>query len=383
MKKTLKILGLFLLLLLVGANLFIVFSGRFYLYKTIRYNFSNIDDGNIFPKRTVAIGTPEPWLISKNINKTQLPDSLDSFLQNISTVATLVIKNDSIVFEKYWDGYSDTSHSNSFSVAKSMVSLLVGIAQHEGKINSLYDPVVKYLPEYKNALGNEVAIIHLLTMSSGLNWDESYVNPLSMTTEAYYGKNLKAVLSKIKPAKEPGKYYSYKSGDTQILGMLLRKLYNKPLADIMSEKIWSKIGAEHPAFWSLDDDDGIEKAYCCFNSNARDFARIGKLMLQKGKWRQEQIVPEGYINSAIKANELIDEESHEKVDFYGWQWWVIPSYKGMNDIFYARGINGQYIIVMPSKNTIVVRLGDKRGDKFGKTVHHVETLKLIDFALEF
>lgn len=374
---------MFLLLLIAGANLFIVFSGRFYLYKTIRYNFSNIDDGTIFPKRTVAIGTPEPWLISKKINKIALSDSLENFLTSINTVATLVIKDDSIVFEKYWDGYSDTSHSNSFSVAKSMVSLLIGIAQHEGKINSLYDPVVKYLPEYKNALGNEVAIIHLLTMSSGLNWDESYVNPLSMTTEAYYGKNLKAVLSKIKPAKEPGKYYSYKSGDTQILGMLLRKIYNKPLADIMSEKIWTKIGAEHPAFWSLDDDGGIEKAYCCFNSNARDFARIGKLMLHKGKWQHDQIVPESYINAAIKANELIDEETQEKVDFYGWQWWVIPSYKEMTDIFYARGINGQYVIVIPSKNTVIVRLGDKRGEKFGKSVHHVETLKLIDFALQF
>lgn len=372
-----------MLLLIAGANLFIVFSGRFYLYKTIRYNFSNIDDGTIFPKRTVAIGTPEPWLISKKINKIALSDSLENFLTSINTVATLVIKDDSIVFEKYWDGYSDTSHSNSFSVAKSMVSLLIGIAQHEGKINSLYDPVVKYLPEYKNALGNEVAIIHLLTMSSGLNWDESYVNPLSMTTEAYYGKNLKAVLSKIKPAKEPGKYYSYKSGDTQILGMLLRKIYNKPLADIMSEKIWTKIGAEHPAFWSLDDDGGIEKAYCCFNSNARDFARIGKLMLHKGKWQHDQIVPESYINAAIKANELIDEETQEKVDFYGWQWWVIPSYKEMTDIFYARGINGQYVIVIPSKNTVIVRLGDKRGEKFGKSVHHVETLKLIDFALQF
>jgi CubicO group peptidase (beta-lactamase class C family) len=249
---------------MIGLNLFILFSGRFYLYKTIRYNFSNINDGKIFPKRIVDIGRPEPWNFSASYNKTQMPDTLEKFMISISSVATLVVKNDSIVYEKYWDEYSDTSHSNSFSVAKSMVSLLIGIAQQEGKINSLYDPVIKYLPEYKNNLGNQIAIIHLLSMSSGLNWDESYINPLSMTTEAYYGSNLKSVLNKLKPSKEPGKYFSYKSGDTQILGMLLRKLYNKPLAEIMSEKIWSQIGAEHPAYWSLDDDNGIEKAYCCF-----------------------------------------------------------------------------------------------------------------------
>lgn len=381
MKKTLKILGLFVLLLAIGINLFILFSGRFYLYKTIRYNFSNIDDGKIFPKRIVAIGTPEPWNFSVSYNKTPMPDNLEKFMGSISSVAALVVKNDSIIYEKYWDDYSDTSHSNSFSVAKSMVSLLVGIAQQEGKINSLYDPVVKYLPEYKNNLGNQVAIIHLLTMSSGLNWDESYINPLSMTTEAYYGSNLKAVLNKLKPSKEPGKYFSYKSGDTQILGMLLRKLYNKPLAEIMSEKIWSQIGAEHPAYWSLDDDKGIEKAYCCFNSNARDFARIGKLMLQKGKWNGKTIVPESYIAAATKPNELIDEETQNKVDFYGWQWWVLPTYKGMSDLYYARGVNGQYVIVLPSRNIVIVRLGDKRGDKLGKTVHHKETIELIDFAL--
>lgn len=369
------------LLLVMGLNLFILFSGRFYLYKTIRYNFSNIDDGRIFPKRTVNIGTPEPWNFSTSYNKTQMPDTLGKFMESINSVATLVVKNDSIIYEKYWDDYSDTSHSNSFSVAKSMVSLLIGIAQQEGKINSLYDPVVKYLPEYKNNLGNKIAIIHLLTMSSGLNWDESYINPLSMTTEAYYGSNLKAVLNKLKPSKEPGKYFSYKSGDTQILGMLLRKLYNKPLAEIMSEKIWSQIGAEHPAYWSLDDDKGIEKAYCCFNSNARDFARIGKLMLQKGKWNGKTIVPESYIAAATKPNELIDEETQNKVDFYGWQWWVLPTYKGMSDLYYARGVNGQYVIVLPSRNIVIVRLGDKRGDKFGKTVHHKETMELIDFAL--
>ncbi|HTF82405.1 MAG TPA: serine hydrolase, partial [Cytophagales bacterium] len=220
-----------------------------------------------------------------------------------------------------------------------------------------------------------------LTMSSGLNWDESYINPLSMTTEAYYGKNLKAVLNKLKPIKEPGKFFSYKSGDTQILAMLLRKLYNKPLAEIMSDKVWSKIGAEQPAYWSLDDEDGIEKAYCCFNSNARDFARIGKLMLQKGRWNNQVIVPEHFIHAATKPNELIDEETHEKVDFYGWQWWILPNYRDMKDMYYARGVNGQYIIVIPSKNIIIVRLGDKRGEKFGKTVHHLETMKLIDFAL--
>lgn len=380
-RNILKAFGLLLLLIIVGINLFIIFTGRFYLYKTIRYNFSNIDDGKIFPKRTVAIGKPEPWNISHNYNKTELPDTLENLLIDLETVATVVIKDDSIVYEKYWLGYSDTSHSNSFSIAKSMVSLLIGIAQQEGKILSLEDPVSKYLPEYHANLGDKVTIKHLLTMSSGLNWDESYVNPLSMTTEAYYGSNLSGILTKLKPIQEPGKIFSYKSGDTQILGAMLTKLYGKSLSEIMSEKIWSKIGAEQPAFWSLDHDNGIEKAYCCFNSNAKDFARIGKLMLNKGTWNEASIVPEHYINSALQPSGLIDSETNKPVDFYGWQWWLLPPYKNLDNMFYARGVNGQYIVVIPSKNLIIVRLGDKRGDKFKETVHYKETMYLIDFAM--
>jgi CubicO group peptidase (beta-lactamase class C family) len=380
-QKILKGIAWLIFLLVLGINLFIVFSGKFYLYKTIRYNFSNIDDGKIFAKRVVQIGKPELWHISKNYNKTPLPDSLATLLGKLKTVATLVIKNDSIVFEQYWDGYSDTSHSNSFSVAKSMVSLLVGIALKEGKIKSVDDPVVQYLPEYKKNIGNKVTVRNLLTMSSGLNWDESYKNPLSMTTEAYYGWDLKAVLKKLMPEKEPGSVFYYKSGDTQLIGMLLSKVYGKTLSELMSEKIWQKIGAEHPAFWSLDDDNGVEKAYCCFNSNARDFARIGKLMLNKGVWNHDTLVPYSYIRSATLPNNLIDEETNKTVDYYGWQWWILPNHKNMNDMFYARGVNGQYVIVIPSKNIVIVRLGDKRGEKVGKTVHHKETLQLIDFAL--
>ncbi|MFN8437763.1 MAG: serine hydrolase [Cytophagales bacterium] len=379
--KTLKFTFLFLVLILSGLNLFIVFTGRFYLYKTIWYNFSNIDDGNIFPKRVIENGTPEPWKYSKKFNKTALPDTLEKYLTSLNTAATLVIKNDSVVFEQYWDGYTDSSQTNSFSIAKSMVSLLVGIALNEHKINSLNDPVRKYLPEYKHNLGNNVTIKHLLTMSSGLNWDESYKNPLSMTTEAYYGSDLQSLIKKIYPIQKPGEYFSYKSGDTQILGLMLMKLYNKSLSEILSEKIWKKIGAEHPAYWSLDKENGIEKAYCCVNTNARDYARLGKLMMNFGVWNNDTIVNKEYITEAITPNGLIDEETKQPIDYYGYQWWILPLYKNHNDMFYARGVNGQYVIVIPSEKTIIVRLGDKRGEKVGKTVHHQETFKLIDFAL--
>jgi CubicO group peptidase (beta-lactamase class C family) len=368
-------------MLIMGINIFIIASGRIYLYKTIRYNFSNIDDGKIFPKRIVAIGKPEPWHISLNYNKKAMPDSLENFFVSLKTVAALVIKNDSIIYEKYWDGYADTSHSNSFSIAKSMVSLLVGIAEKEGKIKSINDPVAEYLPEYKKNLGENITIKNLLTMSSGLNWDESYSNPLSMTTEAYYGSDLKSIVKKLSPVEESGKKFSYKSGDTQILGIMLSKLYGKTLSELMSEKIWQRIGAEHPAFWSLDTENGVEKAYCCFNSNARDFARLGKLMINKGVWNNDTLIPYSYIKQATQPSKLIDEETNNVVEYYGYQWWILPQYRGMNDLFYARGVNGQYIIELPSKNIIIVRLGDKRGEKVGKTVHHIETMKLIDFAL--
>ncbi|GAB3198617.1 CubicO group peptidase (beta-lactamase class C family) [Pontibacter aydingkolensis] len=376
MNRKTKRFGIGAILLLTLGAAWIHMADKNYLYKAVVYNFADIDDRDIFDQREIdAPRRSQPWPLAKSYNKVSLPDELVQLHLDINSVAFLVIQNDSILYEQYWDGYSEESLSNSFSMAKSIVSILVGTAIKDGHIRSVEQPVADFLPEFREGNKAKIRIKHLLWMSSGLNWDESYSSPLSVTTEAYYGTDLRKVIKRLKAVETPGREFSYKSGDTQVLGLVLEAATGKSLSKLAEEKLWKPLGAEEDAEWSLDKRNGIEKAYCCFYSNARDFARIGQLYLNNGIWKGDTIVPPAYVQASITPNGLIDANDKEKVDFYGYQWWLLPDYKGQR-IFYARGILGQYIIVIPEKNIVMVRLGKERAERVGK--HPGEVLTMID-----
>ena len=378
MNRKTKRFGIGAALLLTLGAAWVHMADKNYLYKAVLYNFADIDDRDIFHQREIdAPRKAQPWPLAPNYNQVSLPQELAQLHQDIGSVAFLLIHNDSILYEQYWDGYSDASLSNSFSMAKSIVSMLVGMAIKEGHIKSVEQPVGDFLPEFREGDKANIKIKHLLWMSSGLNWDESYSSPLSVTTEAYYGTDLKKIIDRLEAVEEPGKKFSYKSGDTQVLGMVLQAATGKSLSELTEEKLWKPLGAEHDAEWSLDRPGGMEKAYCCFYSNARDFARLGKLYLHNGVWNGDTIVPPAYVQASLTPSGLIDERDQEKVDFYGYQWWLLPEYKGQN-VFYARGILGQYIIVIPEKNIVMVRLGKERAERVGK--HPGEVFAMIDAA---
>ncbi len=357
----------------------IYFSGKTYVYRALYYNFAGIDDNRIFEERIIPATQPQPWLVSKKYNQTQLPEAFQEKQKDLKLAAFLVICQDSLRQEFYAEGYGPESLTNSFSVAKSVVSMLVGVALKEGFIKSIDQPVGDYLPEFKEGKKSKITIKHLLTMSSGLNWDESYSNPLSMTTEAYYGDDLKTLVNRQEVETEPGKEYFYKSGNTQILAFILEAATNMNLSDYAASRLWRPIGAEKNAEWSLDKKDGTEKAYCCLYSNARDFARLGQLYLKNGIWKGDTIIDPTYVKASLTPSGLPDKLTGAKGDFYGYHWWLIPDYKGL-EIFYARGILGQYIICVPEKEMVVVRLGEKRGEKKG--MHLQDVYDLIDAGLE-
>lgn len=370
MKKNLfKRILYILLLVIVIANVAIWASDTTYIYKALVYQQPGIDDLEIFPYTTIENkGKKDPWKISSTKNNIKLSDSLRNVLERYETVAFLVIKNDSIQYEEYWDTWNENSYSNSFSVAKSIVSTLIGIAIDEGKISSVNDPVGKYVPEYNVGDLQKVKIIDVLQMASGLNFKESYSTPFNQTTDAYYGKDLRKLIYSLKVEKEPGTEFYYRSGDTQLLEFVLKAATGKSMSEYASEKLWSKIGAENPAHWSLDKEGGDEKAYCCFYSNARDFARIGKLYLQNGMWDSTQVLSSAWVKMSTTPHGL--PENGVKTTQYGLQWWVY------NDIYYCRGILGQYIIVDPTNNMIVVRLGHKR-DKDKDNNHPLDFLTYV------
>ena len=180
-----------------------------------------------------------------------------------------------------------------------------------------------------------------------------------------------------KPTSEPGKKFEYLSGNTELLAFVLEKATGKKLSDYASEKLWKPMGASSNALWSLDHENGTEKAYCCINTNARDFARFGKLYLDSGRWNGKQLVNEQYVLNSIVPADLTNKEGN-KIDHYGYSWWLI-NYKG-HQIFYARGILGQYVISIPDKNLVIVRLGHKRSkEKMGE--HPKDVYLYIDAAL--
>lgn len=363
-----------LLIVLLVVVLLPVLTGKTYLYKAVAYNFANIDDYKIFDNESVPAGAPVPWQLSPEYGKISLSADFEQYLTNLKTVGVAVIKDRQLLFEKYWQGYSDSSLSNSFSVAKSITSLLIGAAIHEGKISSVNDPVGKYLPEFAAGEKAKVKIVDVLTMSSGSNWNESYANPLSVTTELYYGNDVYKVATSVNIIKTPGTYHYYKSGDTQLLGLIVEKATGKSLAAYASEKLWQPLGAEHAALWSEDKAGGHEKAYCCFNTNARDFARLGQVMLDSGKVNGVPVIDSAYFKASVTPC-MISDDMGKPCNYYGYQWWMIPDEPG---IFYARGILGQYIICIPSKNMVIVRLGEKRDEKIGVTP--AEVFKLIEWG---
>jgi CubicO group peptidase (beta-lactamase class C family) len=327
-----------------------------YIKRGIIYNFANVSDYQLCDNRLVNAGQPQPWLESNRYNAAAPSSVLLEKIEANRTIAYLVVQNDSIIFEQYWKGYDSSSYSGSFSMAKSMISLLIGIAVAEDKINSIEDPIAAYIPEFDREGTDTITVKELLAMSGGFNWKESYWNIFGKTANSYYGDDLKRLTGNLKSKFPPGEQFRYSSCETQILGWILETVYQQPIADLFSEKIWQPIGAELPAKWSLDKADGVEKAFCCFNSNTRDFARLGKLVLQGGRWDSLQLVPEDYVKQATSPAIWLKDEHGNPVDFYGYQFWIV-NHRGM-EIPYFRGVLGQFIFIIPQKNAVVVRLGE-------------------------
>ena len=329
-----------------------------------------IDDLDTFEKDTVCHNPDDVWQwpLAERYNSYRLSAEDKAYLDSLGTVSFLVIRHDSLLFEDYRNGWNDTLTSNIYSATKTIVGLLVGIALDEGAICSLDDPVSRYIPAYTKGMQAQVTLRHLLTMSSGLNWDESYSSLKSKTTAAYYGDDIRSLVMDLEPIEEPGKRYSYKSGDTQLLSFVLEAALQKggnpmTISQYAEEKLWQPIQACNDALWNLDREGGDEKTYCCFNTTARDLAHLARLILHQGNWNGQQVISAAYLSEAISpASYLENEFGDGPLDYYGFQIWIVH-YKGMSFPAF-RGLGGQYVFALPQANAIVVRLGHKRSDEY-------------------
>lgn len=361
--KWLKRIGWFVLILFLSVNIFILLSGRFYLYKGIYYTYlqgetsPTIYDLDKFYNSTVkAPEKTQSWAFKLAKNELISKNDL-KYMDTWKTSSFLIVKNDRVIYEHYWDEHHPETVSNSFSAAKTVVSILIGIALEDGDIKSLDEPVRKYIPEFSGKGKEKITIRHLLAMSSGLDWTESGKNPLSENAESYYGWDLRGLVTRQHVERAPGKEFIYQSGNSQLLAFILEKATGKDLSLYASEKLWKPIGSESDAFWSLDKENGAEKAFCCLYSTTRDFARIGKVLANHGKWNETQVIPASYFDEMVKNPEMTTEEGVPNTR-YGLHIWTYVS--NGHPVYYCRGIKGQYIIAIPDEQLIIVRTGHKR-----------------------
>lgn len=345
------------LVLIIGAiiiSLYIFDYG--YILRGVRvvyftgHTSAFIDDYPYFENDIIKKGkNPKPWPKHKNYNTIKETEKLLQVNKDWGTIAYVIIKNDSVWFENYYDGFDENSKTNSFSMAKSITTSLLGKAIMDGYIKSLDQPITDFYPQYGDA---KTTVGDLASMASGLNWVEHYTSPFSITARANYDDDLAETILNQKIVKTPGESFKYSSGDTQLLGMIIQKASGKQLAEYLSESFWIPLEANSDALWQLDDEENrLAKTFCCISSNAKDFARFGKLYKDGGKWNGQQLLDSAFVVKSITPR---FKESPQ----YGYGWWLMK--KNLKSFFIMRGHLGQYVIVEPNDNLIIVRLGHKK-----------------------
>jgi CubicO group peptidase (beta-lactamase class C family) len=315
-----------------------------------------------------------------------LQNKLDSALVGTKTNAFIVIKNDSIIYQHISEDSFLQAKQPSFSIAKSFVGTLVGIAVDRGQISSTNDLVIKYLPELakNDERFNRLTIQHVLDMRSGFKYNERSFTPFAKIVRSYYGADLKKMVGKLKMKNEPNTVFEYMSINTQVLAMILEKVTGKTLNILLQEDLWQPLGAESDAMWSVDNDNNI-KAFCCINATALDYAKLGRLYLKDGNWLGKQIISKQWIDATSHPDTLAKKR-------YKNQFWATRDFKYFPDslsaikqlekeelgypverntdgrYFYAKkvydykaqGMFHQSIYVNPQNQVIIVRLGGRQ-----------------------
>jgi CubicO group peptidase (beta-lactamase class C family) len=355
MKKCASFLkGLLVVLVILVAGLYI--SGYGYLIELgakvieLGRTSAGLEDYVYFDSREIPKSdNPQAWPLHADYNSIPATAKLQKLHQDHRTVAFLVIKNDSIWHEQYFEGFGNDSKTNSFSVVKTIVSASLAKAIEEGDVKSFDQPVKDFLPWLQGAYADVVTVGNLATMSSGLKWKEDYENLLTITPRTYITRDIVGVMKTLPIETPPGERFVYQSGSTQLLSLVLTAATGETISDLVRRYFWNPLGAHADANWRLDaSEKGVEKSYCCFNSNARDFARFAALFKNGGVWNGKQLINADYVQKSITPQ-------FENGQDYGYGWWLGAH---MGKRFYSmRGHNGQYVIVFPEDDVIVVRLG--------------------------
>ena len=314
---------------------------------------ASIDDYKFFDNVEIQKSSSTfEWPKHNLYNQIGSSKTLDSVHKKNETVAFLIIKNDSIIKEDYFLGYDENSMTNSFSMSKSIISLLFLKSIEEGTIPSLNSKLTDYFPAFNESNGSNVTLSDLSTMSSGLVWEENYKDLMGITAQAYVTKDLNKLMMGSKFSGISGDKFKYLSGNTQLLAMAIEKANNSTIQELTYRWLWNPMGAKNDALWMIDSKEkNMTKAYCCLSSNAKDFAKVGLVYKNFGKINEQKLIDSSYISMSIKPR-------FNSNPIYGYGIWI--GKQNNIDFFSLRGHQGQYVIVIPKENIIIVRLGKRK-----------------------
>ena len=374
---------LFGIIVIFFVTLFVsmsMFNSPTYAWRILRYGRSDTQDYKIFPERAVANGSTyslidrghqsTPYEVEYEYQDGTRTEVLNDLLMRTGTRAFLIIKDDQLIFETYLES-SRKEINTSFSSAKSFNSALIGAAIADGYINSVNDPVIKYVPEISGRGLDTLTIRDLLLMNSGIRYVEGgelpfYYAPFADDPLTYYPPDLRKVALSVKASETPiGVAFHYNNYHPLLEGLVIERATGTHVAEYLQERFWKPMGAEFPASWSLDSESsGFEKMESGINARAIDFARFGLIFLHNGFWNGVQILPESWVTESTQPLRP-DTRTWETFSYwpdyggyYKYHWWGINNLDGTYD-FYAHGRYDQFVYVAQRKNIVIVRLGDQ------------------------
>ncbi len=327
-------------------------------YRAVAVNVPRIKSYKVFPYKTIQpSGKPFHFKYAADtdtlgqliyVNSHPLHPvawTLDKYLRKSATRSFMIIRNDSILYEDYFHGYDSLSTVTSFSVAKSFLNIMLGIAIQKGYIKSVKQPICDFFPELDRKKLGDVTIEHLLRHTSGIKFR-------SVMHQYFTGNIRRQYNQRLHLRRKPGTQFLYDNAGSETLGILLERAYKKDLAQILQDEIWQPCGMEYPITWSTDSKRNMQiKSFCCLNGTTVDFAKLGRLFLNNGNWNGKQIVPQEWVKQSLTPDTELGGLRTEK-----YHWWLLPDSDGA---FYAGGLYGQYILVYPKKKLIIVRFAER------------------------
>jgi len=326
-----------------------------YLENLLRCGMANLTDYDCYDYWTLKPTAPKPLPKSRFYNQISLRKKQRLTLELTNTAAFLIIKDDSLIFEQYFSQYDSTSKLNSFSMAKTITSLLIARAIEQGYIKSLDQKVAEFLPWFDQPMDSLLRIRDLLNMASGLDWSEDFLNPFSDIVKAYYGYPLEELLPQVHVIEPPNRRWRYQCVNYILAGLIIQKATGMNFGQYMQQALWTPIGAEYEAYVGKDKYADIPRSFCCIYATARDFAKLGLLLLHQGKWNGQQLISSQFVDEMKQPAIHLRYKLWRRTDFYKLGLWIYP--KRRYKAYYFAGVFGQYVFILPEYNAVVVRLG--------------------------